>query len=58
VELLEMHKDGIVLAEYWTEMPPKKEFEQKIHDLLAEARERQIRRQLPEKTDTAPNCGE
>ncbi len=58
VELLEMHKDGIVLAEYWTEMPPKKEFEQKIHALLAEARERQIRRRLPEKADTVPNRGE
>ena len=49
VELLEMHKDGIVLAEYWTELPPKKEFEQKIHFLLAEARERLTQRQLPGK---------
>jgi predicted nuclease of restriction endonuclease-like (RecB) superfamily len=40
VELLEMHKDGIIVAEYWTELPPKKELEQKIHLLLAEARER------------------
>ncbi|WP_416171458.1 PDDEXK nuclease domain-containing protein [Algoriphagus boritolerans] len=24
VELLEMHKDKIMVAEYWTEMPPKK----------------------------------
>ncbi len=23
VELLEMHKDGIMVAEYWTELPPK-----------------------------------
>lgn len=46
VELLEMHKDGIVLAEYWTDLPPKKEFEQKIHTLLREAQERQARRQL------------
>ena len=44
VELLEMHKDGIVLAEYWTDLPPKKEFEQKIHALLLEAQERQSRR--------------
>lgn len=50
VELLEMHKDGIVLAEYWTELPPKKEFERKIHILLAEARERLIQKQLPSKT--------
>jgi hypothetical protein len=24
VELLEMHKDGIMVVEYWTELPPKK----------------------------------
>ena len=46
VELLEMHKDGIVVAEYWTELPPKKEQEQKIHTLLAEARERLAQRQF------------
>lgn len=44
VELLEMHKDGIVLAEYWTDLPPKKEFERKIHTLLLEAQERQAKR--------------
>ncbi|MDR6570969.1 UNVERIFIED_ORG: hypothetical protein DFS12_11170 [Chitinophaga ginsengisegetis] len=26
VELLEMHKDGIVVAEYWTELPPSVTF--------------------------------
>ncbi|GHU10317.1 DUF1016 domain-containing protein [Spirochaetia bacterium] len=40
IELLEMHKDGIMVAEYWTELPPKKELEQKLHSLLIEARER------------------
>ena len=40
VELLEMHKDGIMVAEYWTELPPKKQLEQKIHSILIEARER------------------
>lgn len=40
VELLEMHKDGIAVAEYWTELPSKKELENKIHTLLIEARER------------------
>ena len=29
IELLEMHKDGIMVAEYWTELPPKKELEKK-----------------------------
>ena len=40
VELLEMHKDGIMVAEYWTDLPPKKQFEEKIHLLLLEAKER------------------
>lgn len=40
IELLEMHKDGIVVAEYWTELPPKEELENKIHNILKEARER------------------
>ena len=46
IELLEMDKDGIVVAEYWTTLPPKAEFEQKIHAILAEARERLSRRNL------------
>lgn len=40
VELLEMHKDGIMVAEYWTTLPPKAELEAKIHQLLIEAKER------------------
>jgi hypothetical protein len=40
IELLEMHEDGIIVAEYWTDLPPKKELEEKIHALLIEARER------------------
>jgi predicted nuclease of restriction endonuclease-like (RecB) superfamily len=40
VELLEMHKDGIMVAEYWTELPPKKLLEEKVHKALVEARER------------------
>ena len=34
VELLQMHKDGITVAEYWTELPPKAELEQKLHAAL------------------------
>ena len=48
VELLEMHKDGIVVAEYWTELPPKKELERKIHNILIEARERIERKKFLE----------
>jgi predicted nuclease of restriction endonuclease-like (RecB) superfamily len=46
VQLLEMHKDGIMVAEYWTELPPKKELEKKIHNILIEARERIERKKL------------
>jgi predicted nuclease of restriction endonuclease-like (RecB) superfamily len=44
VELLQMHKDGITVAEYWTELPPKAELEQHLHKALLEARERLARR--------------
>ncbi len=44
VELLQMHKDGITVAEYWTELPPKAELEQHLHQALLEARERLARR--------------
>ena len=43
VELPQMHKDGITVAEYWTELPPKAELEQKPHAALLEARERLAR---------------
>ncbi|MDR1538912.1 MAG: PDDEXK nuclease domain-containing protein [Clostridiales bacterium] len=46
IELLEMDKSGILVAQYWTALPPKAEFEQKIHSLLAETRERMERRKL------------
>ena len=46
VELLEMHKDGIMVAEYWTELPPKKELEEKFHRALLEAKERLERKKI------------
>ncbi len=46
IELLEMYKDGIVVAEYWTELPPKKELEKQLHMALMQARERLERRKL------------
>jgi predicted nuclease of restriction endonuclease-like (RecB) superfamily len=46
VKLLEMHKDGIMVAEYWTELSSRKELERKIHTLLVEAKERIERRKL------------
>lgn len=38
IELLEMGKDGIMVAEYWTELPPKSELEAKLHQILIEAK--------------------
>ncbi|MBP8285719.1 MAG: hypothetical protein KAX57_02655 [Rhodoferax sp.] len=35
---------GITMAEYWTELPPKAELEQKQNAALLEARERLARR--------------
>ena len=46
VELLEMHKDGIMVAEYWTELPPRKKLEEKLHIALQDARERIERKKL------------
>jgi predicted nuclease of restriction endonuclease-like (RecB) superfamily len=48
VELLQMQKDGITVAEYWTEMPPKAELERQLRTALADARERLARRGLLE----------
>ena len=46
VELIELHKDGIMVAEYWTELPPKKQLEEKLHKALIEAREYIERKKL------------
>ncbi len=46
IELLQMHKDGIMVAEYWTELPPKAQLEQKLQTALHTARERLARKNL------------
>ena len=46
IELLELDKAGIAVAEYWTELPPKKQFELKIKEIMKEAKERLKRRKL------------
>jgi len=46
IELLKLDRDGILVAEYWTALPAKDEFEQKIQSLLLETRERLARRNL------------
>ncbi|MBI4669930.1 MAG: DUF1016 domain-containing protein [Elusimicrobia bacterium] len=40
VELLELGKSGIRVAEYMTELPPRKVLEKKLHDAIRLARER------------------
>lgn len=44
VELLQLQRDGITVAEYWTELPPKAELERQLHLALVDARERLARR--------------
>jgi predicted nuclease of restriction endonuclease-like (RecB) superfamily len=53
IELLEMDRDGIFVAEYWTALPPKAEFEEKIHRILSETKERLAQRNtaLPEEKE-------
>jgi predicted nuclease of restriction endonuclease-like (RecB) superfamily len=46
VELLELDKAGIAVAEYWTNLPSKPLFEEKIRSILSEAQERLERRKL------------
>jgi len=46
IEIMELDKEGIAVAEYWTELPPKAEFERKIRELYNEAQERLERRKL------------
>ena len=46
VELMQMDKDGIAVAEYWTTVPPKEKFEQKIQMILSETKERLEAREL------------
>lgn len=46
VELLELHKDGIMVAEFWTTLPPKSELQAKVYQLVIEAKERVARNRL------------
>jgi len=52
VELLKMDQAGIAVSEYWTHLPPKAEFEQKIKEILIEAKERLERRKSFPKSKT------
>jgi predicted nuclease of restriction endonuclease-like (RecB) superfamily len=46
IELLEMGKDGIMVAEYWTELPSKDKLEAKLHSAMIQAKERLERKKL------------
>ncbi len=48
VELLEMHKDGIAVAEYWTALPPKAELQARIREIYDTAAEKVARRAIEE----------
>ncbi len=47
VELLQLEKSGIRVAEYLTELPPRKVLEQKLHQAIRLAREQLDSRRLP-----------
>jgi len=46
VEYLQLDKSGIAVAEYWTKLPPKEQFESKIQEIMAEAKEHIERRKM------------
>jgi predicted nuclease of restriction endonuclease-like (RecB) superfamily len=45
-ELMELDKSGIAVAEYWTKLPPKEQFESKIQEIMTEGKERLERRKV------------
>jgi len=51
VELLEMHRDGIAVAEYWTALPPKVELQERIAEIYRAAQERIARKQSALESD-------
>lgn len=57
VELLEMHKDGIVVAEYWTTLPPKAELEARIASVYRDAQERLARQKLDQSVGESTKHG-
>lgn len=46
VELMNLQKDNIMVAEYWTELPPKKLLEEKLHSALIEIKARLAERHV------------
>ena len=52
IELMELDKEGIAVAEYWTQLPPKRELGQRISAIYEEAQERLERRKSLNNSDT------
>ena len=52
IELMELDKEGIAVAEYWTQLPPKAELSQKIGEIYEEAQERLERRKTMTRVDS------
>jgi predicted nuclease of restriction endonuclease-like (RecB) superfamily len=46
VELLDPHKDGIMVAGYWTDLPSKSLLEEKLHQAFIEAQERLMSKKM------------
>ena len=46
VELMNLQKDNIMVAEYWTELPPKELLENKLHSALIEIQTRLAERRI------------
>lgn len=55
VEFLEMHKNGIVVAEYWTILPPKAELEAKLGEIVRDVQERLARRGVRASLEADPD---
>jgi len=53
IEFLELDKDRIVVAEYWTMLPPKAELKAKLHQIVRDAQERLTRRGITAEIDDA-----
>ena len=50
VELMNLQKDNIMVAQYWTELPPKAVLEAKLHTAVIEIRERLAEQKRIEKS--------
>jgi predicted nuclease of restriction endonuclease-like (RecB) superfamily len=47
LELMECTSDGIIVAEYWTEILPKQDLQERLNEILRTTRERLARRGIP-----------